>query len=861
VPSWLTLVSPALGVVQTAGITPGQLSSGHQITVSAPVNTVYDGHSGYIVITSDDGKIEKRIRVEQSTPAPNNPTAIVYNNVNAEITWDGIGCIIYEIPVSECDISIVGSGDFETDPLLNNWTILTNKEGSGWQWDDSNLPSYYMQPHTGAYSMSSYSWTGSAVDVDNWLITPKVKVTTDYHILKFWVESIYVDRDGDNYEVLVSTTGTDVADFTSFRASTPAQYASYEEISVDLTDYIGQEIYIALRHEDYDENALYLDDVSGLELAGCTAASVSLNSGVVKSPQLSLKNATFSKRKLRNESKSIAADAQSETQTSLQLQAISLKDAVENGLISKEDIKNNVQAQTLPVVQAQSAPSIVAQSIPFELKHCGSPAYIISGYTASANQFKAKEVFNESDLAQFATCGSTLKSVTLVVGTAKVINLQITKNGTVVYTHPSTVSLTAQALTTITLSTPVDLTGATELEIIYTITSAVTSSQYPIVTDGGPSVGGTYYSTNGGTTWSLFTLNYNMYIVGNVEFNGAVGYYKLYRQRKVNGVEVGAPRSFKVTDTVYNDEDIIPGGEYCYWLAFVSGGAESCAGDTSCVFIMYQQTIERTTPIEKTYGDADFKIDHAATDGYIIRSTVEDIDYFAGRTIPVKLAPYDGNVAAITLTGVESNYNVSINTAGSLRLAATQEGIPDTLLPAPAVPLTINISKKDLIITADNKSRQEGQDNPIFTFSYDSYITGEDVSYLDVPPTATCVAGRLSPVGEYKIAVNVGLDKNYNLIPVSGILTVERYTERVNAFTPYDNDDFNDTFMPSYKIKVYNRYGVLIYETKNKQQETQGWDGRFQNTNKLVNPGVYYYVVVDDNGKVTRKGSVNVVKK
>ncbi|MDR0420151.1 MAG: gliding motility-associated C-terminal domain-containing protein, partial [Prevotellaceae bacterium] len=227
----------------------------------------------------------------------------------------------------------------------------------------------------------------------------------------------------------------------------------------------------------------------------------------------------------------------------------------------------------------------------------------------------------------------------------------------------------------------------------------------------------------------------------------------------------------------------------------------------------------------------------------------------------VELDIIGGNTTALTLSGNESDYTATINSAGSVVIRARQEGIADILLAAPEVEILVNINKKDLRVIAKDETRPEGQPNPEFTFLYDSFITGESAANLDVLPIATCVAGVLSPVGDYTISVTIDNDKNYNLIPVAGTLRVTRSEERVNAFTPYDEDDINDRFMQHYKLKIFNRYGVLIYETKTKMDEEQGWNGRFQNSNTLVNPGVYYYIAYDENGKAIRKGSVNVIKK
>jgi gliding motility-associated-like protein len=67
-----------------------------------------------------------------------------------------------------------------------------------------------------------------------------------------------------------------------------------------------------------------------------------------------------------------------------------------------------------------------------------------------------------------------------------------------------------------------------------------------------------------------------------------------------------------------------------------------------------------------------------------------------------------------------------------------------------------------------------------------------------------------------------------------------------NVFTP-NNDGKNDFYTPilpfrfieRVDMKIYNRWGTLVYETTDPMIN---WDGRDINNNKAVKEGVYYYV-------------------
>jgi len=66
-----------------------------------------------------------------------------------------------------------------------------------------------------------------------------------------------------------------------------------------------------------------------------------------------------------------------------------------------------------------------------------------------------------------------------------------------------------------------------------------------------------------------------------------------------------------------------------------------------------------------------------------------------------------------------------------------------------------------------------------------------------------------------------------------------------NVFTP-NNDGYNDILVPfpytsveRIDIKIFNRWGNLLFETENPDIE---WDGRNQNNNAECSEGTYFYI-------------------
>ena len=76
----------------------------------------------------------------------------------------------------------------------------------------------------------------------------------------------------------------------------------------------------------------------------------------------------------------------------------------------------------------------------------------------------------------------------------------------------------------------------------------------------------------------------------------------------------------------------------------------------------------------------------------------------------------------------------------------------------------------------------------------------------------------------------------------------------VNAFTP-NGDGINDIFLKGYDIKVFNRWGKILFEG------TEGWDGTYKGS--PVPAGTYYYVLTSNEGNQsqTAKGSVTVIRR
>lgn len=94
---------------------------------------------------------------------------------------------------------------------------------------------------------------------------------------------------------------------------------------------------------------------------------------------------------------------------------------------------------------------------------------------------------------------------------------------------------------------------------------------------------------------------------------------------------------------------------------------------------------------------------------------------------------------------------------------------------------TFTIDKVLLTVTADNKSKTYGNENPPFTISYSGFVGGEDEAVLSSLPTAGSAATAASSVGDYAIDITGGAADNYDLNRVAGTLSVLKAPLSVTA--------------------------------------------------------------------------------
>ena len=165
--------------------------------------------------------------------------------------------------------------------------------------------------------------------------------------------------------------------------------------------------------------------------------------------------------------------------------------------------------------------------------------------------------------------------------------------------------------------------------------------------------------------------------------------------------------------------------------------------------------------ISKTYGDANFDL-------AVTSNSIGTISY----------SVVTGGTGAATLSGT-NNKTVIIGHAGTvtIRAAQTAGGIYDSA----TKDITLTINKATLTATADVKSREYGEVNPVLTFTYGAFKNGETSAVLDTEPTASTTAIITTDAGTESITVSGGSDTNYSFSYTSANLTINKATLTATA--------------------------------------------------------------------------------
>ena len=147
-------------------------------------------------------------------------------------------------PAPTPDPGATGWG-FETDPFAEGWTIRDDDgDGYNWEWMEASGSDYNVYEGTHCMASASYQNSafggGTALNPDNWLISPAF---TAGSTVTFWYAGQDPNYAAETFGVYVIANGTTSDELGHFTASN-----TYQQGSVDISDFAGQTVQVAFRH-------------------------------------------------------------------------------------------------------------------------------------------------------------------------------------------------------------------------------------------------------------------------------------------------------------------------------------------------------------------------------------------------------------------------------------------------------------------------------------------------------------------------------------------------------------------------------------------------------------------------------------
>ncbi|HLS31577.1 MAG TPA: choice-of-anchor J domain-containing protein [Flavobacteriaceae bacterium] len=124
---------------------------------------------------------------------------------------------------------------------------LTPSEGSDWT------------ARSGEKCMTSFA--ANPGPNDDWLISPQITLGESDNIVSFWAKAADGSYNNEKFNVAISVTDTDPANFTMLETDLVPSAMEWEEFVVELEEeYAEQDVYIAINHVANDQFGFQIDD-------------------------------------------------------------------------------------------------------------------------------------------------------------------------------------------------------------------------------------------------------------------------------------------------------------------------------------------------------------------------------------------------------------------------------------------------------------------------------------------------------------------------------------------------------------------------------------------------------------------------
>ncbi len=153
--------------------------------------------------------------------------------------------------------------NFDTPGLPAGWERIDN---------DGNTPANDVSEYTDAWiykedplnagngTFSSTSFFDPIDRADRWLISPSITLGASGNFISW--KGLSSDASfPDSYKVVISTTTSDIVDFTDTLVLIGAESPDWTEYTLDLEEYASETVFIAFVNTTFDGFKLYLDSI------------------------------------------------------------------------------------------------------------------------------------------------------------------------------------------------------------------------------------------------------------------------------------------------------------------------------------------------------------------------------------------------------------------------------------------------------------------------------------------------------------------------------------------------------------------------------------------------------------------------
>lgn len=233
------------------------------------------------------------------------------------------------------------------------------------------------------------------------------------------------------------------------------------------------------------------------------------------------------------------------------------------------------------------------------------------------------------------------------------------------------------------------------------------------------------------------------------------------------------------------------------------------------------------------------------------------------------IAMENGSVSAFTLTGAVSaiaagkEATLTVQAKTGLAAGAYTDNIKVTYGKNElSIPVTVNVSKRAITITADNKEKTYGNANPQLTYQITS---GNLIKGDSVDVTLSTSAKIDSDAGTYEIEVTTGTNDNYNITPVNGMLTIKPKEITDVVFPTAGDIEVGESLVKASLTDGSTEYGTFAWVDPSVTPERGTYSGDVKLTLSDTAKKNYTFSKVtgykETTGTITRKVSVNVKRK